>query len=95
MRMRVSAAVLRRLERVEQNRAVMKPTAAWPGIMDIDEWEAEAVPMQAELVAFTREYLDPRHRDGPVETDPMDVTHKYKSTACMFGDVLKTPDGVE
>ena len=64
MRMRVSAATLRRVERIEEARSVMRPIAEWPGIMGIEEWEAEAMQSQAELIAFTREIAAWSHVPG-------------------------------
>ena len=65
-------------------------------MLSVDAWEAIAVPSQAALIEFTREYvLGADYRDGPVEPDPMDVTHKYKPGARMFGDVVKADNVVQ
>ena len=55
---RVPAGLLKRLERVEQARSVCRPRAAFPPIMGVDEWEAEAVASQERLVFLTREFID-------------------------------------
>lgn len=56
---RVPASLLKRLERVEQTRSTSRPRGGWPPICyDLDEWEAQAVASQAELVFLTREYID-------------------------------------
>lgn len=55
---RVPAGLLKRLERVEQARSVCRPYAAFPPILPLDEWEAEAVASQDRLVFLTLEHID-------------------------------------
>lgn len=55
---RLPEMLLKRLERVEQARSVTRPRAAFPPIMGLDEWEAEAVASQEQLVFLTREHMD-------------------------------------
>ena len=83
MRARVSQAVLNRIARIEEVRSTRRPRAEFPPILDVDTWEAIAVPSQAALVAFTRDYLlGDEYRDGPTHLSPFDdVSYKYKSTA--------------
>jgi hypothetical protein len=68
---------LKRLDRVKQKRRGKRTVAAWPKMMGVKEWSALAMPLQAQLIADTRdethgvevEYVGP---------DPADVTHRYK-----------------
>lgn len=55
---RVPTGLLKRLERVEQARSVCRPRAAFPPILPLDEWEAEAVASQERLVFLTREHIE-------------------------------------
>lgn len=55
---RLPETLLKRLERVEQAHSTRRPYAAFPLIMGIDEWEAEAVASQERLVFLTREFID-------------------------------------
>lgn len=50
---RVSASMLKRLERIEQMRSERRPYAAFPPIMGHAEWEAVAVVMQEALMSDT------------------------------------------
>ena len=92
MRMRVSAATLKRVERVEQARSVMRPTAAWPAPMSLAEWEAVSVPQQQALIEWTRETLTlgAAYRNGPIETDPMDATHLHKPGKHTGGIIVRS-----
>lgn len=82
---RLTATTLRRLAALEQQRSAQKPMAAWPPILPLDEWERLAVASQEKLVADTREYLHVRPGDVVVESDPDDVSHKYKAHARLPG----------
>ena len=55
MRARIPQTVLNRIARCKEVKNTKRPYAEWPVMLDVDTWEAAAVPMQAALIEFTRE----------------------------------------
>ena len=85
MRAGVSITTLKRLARIEQLRGSKRPRAAFPPLLGLDEWEAEAMATQEALLIFTRDSEGFGERDKPVVSPFPDVSHKYKPGARMFG----------
>jgi hypothetical protein len=93
MRARVSAASLRKLDKVESllfddDGRSRGGVLLVPAIMTLDAWEAMAVPMQQRLAESAREDID---REGAVsineviaeQRDPSDVTRFYKANPLL------------
>lgn len=88
---RVPAALLKRLERVEQKRSTCRPRANFPPIIyDCDEWSILAVDSQVKLVFDTREHLHVSPDVVVTSHDPADVTHRYKPGGRIFGTEVRS-----
>lgn len=59
--MRINTETLRRVDRLERSKSVARTVAMWPPILSIDEWEAQALPMQDALRRATRGNEETRH----------------------------------
>jgi len=61
---KLSAATLKRLEALEQQRGQQRPVAMFPRLVPVDEWEAVAARMQAELKANITKDCPPQYDEG-------------------------------
>lgn len=65
MKARLSAATLKRLEALEQQRGQNRPAAMFPRLVQVDEWGALASQMQAELKKNIKKDEAPDYGDLP------------------------------
>lgn len=53
---KLPASILRRLQRIEQS-SINRQTNNFPPLLPIDQWEAQAMTTQEQLLHDTREFL--------------------------------------
>ena len=83
MRLTSSISAIRRLVALEQRRAKVRSVGLWPAIVQLDAWEAEAMPTQAALVSDTQ--WEPPAQEGRAPSGKVEAYQAIADCSAVAG----------